>query len=84
MDKCKFCGADVENPGEPYTWFDCLTAHGSETDDPPVWHRSSECYERQIADLTERLEAWRELRQFPITLREYFKEIPALKDLGEI
>lgn len=48
---CPFCGAGIDNPGEPFTWYECETTYGTETDDPPVWSRGETCYERQIANL---------------------------------
>jgi hypothetical protein len=51
-EKCKWCGARLEEQKSPpglFYWYECLTTYGTETDDPPVWDRSNECYERELA-----------------------------------
>lgn len=78
-EKCPFCGADRFNLIE----YRCHTATPPMTE---VSRRDKDCYNRQIAQLTERLEAWRVTKE---GWDEYWESLnePALqklKDLEEI
>lgn len=60
-DKCPFCGAEPAGLLD----FGCGTGTPSLALHPnaeePQWIRSNDCKDRQIAQLKERLNAWREL-----------------------
>lgn len=90
MDNCPFCGAEKRKPickddwASYYyeTFFECGSEAHEET-------RTDECKDRQIANLKERLEAWRVMWEECMRMAdkynmEMYPEVKKLKDLGEI
>jgi len=78
---CPFCGAEAILSVPDCQEFSCGTFIALS-----VYKREQECYEREIAALKERLEAWRATK---VGWDEYWEELnepeqQRLRDLGEI